>query len=416
MPKILADGVSFIRRQPREWKITVARTSVHRLFYQMIVPYLSVYIFALGAEGTELGFVNAVGMAAAGLLGPFLGWFVDRTGVKKIYLGGIALLALSYLVYGIADSWKVIIIAMMFYWLGMTSSMQSCSVICGNSLVNEDRVTAMSCCETFAAGLLGMLGPMLGAMLVSGFGGINVEGIRPLFFVAFAGTLLTFLFILLALPDIRWGEPSNNRPNFLKDMSQVFEQGRYLKRWIMISSINSLPIGMVLPFTQVWAREYKGADEYVLGAMVTGMALIPLVFGIIMGRLADRIGRKKVLYITMPIFWVSQLMLIWAPNHALLIAAGSLAGFFHIIAVTSGAIGYELVPKNHMGRWMGTLRFFRGIFGATAIFMGGLIWDYVGPQFVFLTIIALDLFVRLPLLVGMPETLSLETGTRSYGS
>lgn len=409
MPKILADGVSFIRRQPREWKITVARTSTNRFFYQMIVPYLSVYIFALGAEGTELGLVNAIGMAVAGLLGPFLGWFVDRTGVKRIYLGGIALLAISYLFYGVAGSWKVIIIAMVFYWLGMTASMQSCSVICGNSLLNEDRVTAMSCCETFAAGLLGMMGPMIGAMLVSGFGGITVEGIRPLFFIAFAGTFLTFLFILLALPDTRWGQPDNTRPNFLKDMSQVFKQGRYLKRWIMISSINSLPVGMVLPFTQVWAKEYKGADEYVLGAMVTGMALIPLVFGIVMGRLADRIGRKKVLYIAMPVFWVAQLMLIWAPNHSVLIAAGSLGGFFHIIAVTSGAIGYELVPKTQMGRWMGTLRFFRGIFGATAIFLGGLIWDYVGPPFVFLTIIALDLFIRLPLLIGMPETLSLET-------
>jgi len=411
MPTILANGAGFIGRQPLEWKITVTRTSINRFFYQMIVPYLSVYIFALGATGTELGAVNAMGMAAAGLLGPFLGWIVDQTGVKRVYLSGIALLAASYLIYGVANGWLIIVIAMITYWLGMTASMQGCAVICGNSLANEDRVTAMSCCETFAAGLLGMIAPMIGALLVARFGGVNVDGIRPLFFITLAGTIGTFFFILKALPDRRWGKPGQTRPNFLKDISQVFEQGRYLKRWIVISAMNSLPVGMVLPFSQVWAREFKGADEYVLGAMVTGMAVIPLVLGIPMGRLADRIGRKKIIYIAMPFFWVAQLILIWAPNHAFLIAAGSLEGFFHIIAVTSGAIGYELVPPEHMGRWMGTLRFFRGIFGAATIFLVGIIWDYLAPQFVFLTVIALDLFVRLPLLISMPETLRLRPGT-----
>ena len=34
-----------------------------------------------------------------------------------------------------------------------------------------------------------------------------------------------------------------------------------------------------------------------------------------------------------------------------------------------------------------------------------LVWDKVGPQYVFLGFVALDLLVRLPLLLGMPETL-----------
>ena len=54
---------------------------------------------------------------------------------------------------------------------------------------------------------------------------------------------------------------------------------------------------MVLPFTQVFAHEMKGAEQYVLGVMVTGSALTPLVLGIPLGRLADRVGRKKVLYV-----------------------------------------------------------------------------------------------------------------------
>jgi hypothetical protein len=39
---------AFLRRQQRDWGVTVVRTSLDRLAYQMVFPYLSVYIVALG--------------------------------------------------------------------------------------------------------------------------------------------------------------------------------------------------------------------------------------------------------------------------------------------------------------------------------------------------------------------------------
>ena len=136
----------------------------------MVFPYLSIYIVALGATGTQLGMVNSIGMIIAGLFGPFTGWFIDRIGPKKIYLVGIGFMAVSYLTYGLAQSWEVTIIAMIAYWLGFSTSTHSCATICGNCLVNRDRATGMLICETVAAGLLGMAGPMLATWLVARFG------------------------------------------------------------------------------------------------------------------------------------------------------------------------------------------------------------------------------------------------------
>lgn len=42
---------------------------------------------------------------------------------------------------------------------------------------------------------------------------------------------------------------------------------------------------------QVCVHTEKGADVYVLGAMVTGCAVTSIVFAIPLGRLADRLGR-----------------------------------------------------------------------------------------------------------------------------
>jgi len=409
---IVSKGIGFFKRQPRDWKVTVARSSMARFVYQIVFPYQSVYTVALGATATQLGIVNSAGMGVAGLLSPLVGWLIDRIGIKTIYLVGIGFLIISYLTYGIASSWTVIIIAMAAYWLGETISGHGCATVCGNSLASEDRATGMTICETLAAGLLGIVGPILGAVLVTAFGGVNVGGIRPLFFVALAGTIITFLFLYYQLSNRVWVKPSEFQFNFFKDIAQVLSQGHHLKRWLVIVSVGSLPLGMVFPFSQVFAYEIKGADQYTLGFMVTGCALTSLLLGIPMGRLADKIGRKRVLYIALPLFWSSNILLIWAPGPGFLVAAGFLQGFFYICATVAGAMSFELVPADQMGRWIGLMRFCRLLLACVTAFIGGVIWDTFGPQYVFLTVMGLDVLIRLPLLIGMPETLKMHQFTK----
>ena len=404
-------AVAFLKRQERDWKITVVRTSLDKFAYQMVFPYLSIYIVALGATVTQLGLVNSLGMIAAGVVGPFTGWFIDRTGPKKIYLIGIGMLAVSYLTYGLAHIWLLTIVAMAAYWLGYSVSIHSCSTVCGNSLTNEDRATGMTICETVAAGLLGMAGPMLGAWLVTLSGGVNAEGIRPVFFVSLFITLSTFVIILTQLSNKIICRTAA-KPHVFRDLHQVMKEGRHLKRWILIATFNHLPQAMVFPFSQVFAHEVKGADPFILGAMVTGSALTSILFAVPLGRMADRMGRKSVLYITLPLFWISNLMLVWSPTPVFLLIAGVLQGFFFIGSPILGAMERELVPPEHMGRWLGITRFFRMIVSACLAFVGGLIWDKIGPQYVFLAFIAIDLFWRAPLIISMPETLGMRFGVQ----
>ena len=377
-----------------------------KLAYQMVFPYLSVYIVALGASATQLGIVNSIDMMIAGLFGPFTGWFIDRIGPKKIYLAGITFMALCYLTYGLAQSWGATILAMIAYWLGFSTSIHSCATICGNCLVNRDRATGMMICETITAGLLGMAGPIIATWLVSQFGGVNPNGIRPLFFSGLIITVGTFVVVLTQLSSQKWTKANTNRTSLFKEISQVFKSGKHLKRWIVIAAITQLPIGMVFPFSQVFAYQVKGANEFILGAMVTGSALSSIVFAIPLGRLADRVGRKKVLFVTIPLFLLSNLMLILAPTPAFLVLAGILQGFHYIGSPIAAAIERELVPAEHMGRWIGITRFFKMIFSGILALTAGIIWDKFGPQYIFITFIGIELLIRLPLLISISETLN----------
>lgn len=404
-PGPLSSALSFLRRQQRDWKITVARTSLERFAYQMVYPYLSVYIVALGATVTQLGIVNSIGMAIAGLLGPFTGGLIDRNGPKKLYLLGIALIAVSYLIYGLAQHWSITIIAMIAYWMGWSTSIHSCATICGNCLVNRDRATGMMICEAVAAGLLGMAGPMLATWLVAHYGGVNTEGIKPLFFAGLIITVGSFIIVFTQLSGQKWSVESKAKPGLISGSMQVLKNNRYIKRWLIVSAVANLPFGMILPFSQVFAHQIKGANEFILGAMVAGSALASIAFSIPLGRLADRVGRKKVLFMVIPLFWASNLLLIWAPNPTFLIVAGALQGFFNIGGPISSAIERELVPADQMGRWIGLTRLSRMLLNACLAVAAGIIWDQIGPQYVFLIFVGIDLVVRIPLLISVPETL-----------
>jgi MFS family permease len=410
---LFSEAAVFLKKQQRDWKITVVRTSLDRFAYQIVFPYLSIYIITLGATATQLGFVNSLGMIAAGIISPLTGWFIDRSGPKKIYLLGIGFLAISYLTYGIAQSWLITVLAMVAYWLGFSMSIHSCATICGNCLANEERATGMTICETVAAGLLGMAGPMLGAWLVTLFGGVNASGIRPLFFASALITAFTFVVIWTQLSAKQEKSRSKSRPHIFHDLYQVLKEGRHLNRWLIISAVNSVPLAMVFPFSQVFAHEIKGADPFILGAMVTGSALTSIVFAIPLGRLADRVGRKRILYLTMPLFWISNLMLVWAPAPAFLLIAGILQGFYYIGSPIAAAMERELVPPEQMGRWLGIVRFSRMLLNALIAVISGIVWDRIGPQYVFLGFIALDLVLRAPLLIRMPETLRLQIGRQT---
>lgn len=402
---------SFWKRQQRDWKVTVIRTSLERFGYQMIYPYLSIYIIALGANKSTLGLVTSIGMILAGLLGPFTGQLIDRKGPKKLYLLGIVLLIVSYMTYGLSPTWQICAAAMIIYYIGQGTGMHSCSTICGNCLINADRAKGMLICESLAAGLLGMLGPMLAAFILVNFVGVtgspsNPNDIRPLFFVSAFITLTSFFIVLTKLSNNKWSVKSQSNSSLIKDAASILKENKLTKKWLLIGAIGVMPTGMILPYVQLFAKEIKGADVTILASMVTAAALTSVLCGYFIGALADKFGRKKILYIIMPLFWLSNIVLIFAPSPGFLIFAGILQGFYYIGSPLAATMQREIVPQKVMGRWIGLNRLVGSLSAALMAVISGLIYDGLGPQYVFIIFVAIDALVRLPLLISMPETLN----------
>jgi MFS family permease len=156
---------------------------------------------------------------------------------------------------------------------------------------------------------------------------------------------------------------------------------------------------------QLYAHQVKGADEYLLGAMATATVVARIAFGIPLGRLADRIGRKRVLYMVTPLWYAANLLLVLSPGAITLVLSALLQVFYTLSSGITSAMMLELVPLDEQGKWSGVLGLFAGLLAIPAPMIGGLIWRELGPMYVFLIPVAFDFLLRIPLLVTVPETL-----------
>ena len=411
----MATGMrGFFARQKHNYKVGITRAAAGSFLANLTAQYDSIYTVALGADSVQLGTISSIGSGISALISTPVGWMVDRYGIKRFYLLGIGLLAGGTLTYALAPNWQAIIPAAILLALSMRLIGTGCSVICADSLRNEDRATGQNLCGTLSS-IASMISPLLAAYLITAFGGINVSGIRPLYYIRFAGYGLIFLFVALQLREpkregmIR-GEAA---PSFIDDFRQLFRGGNVLGRWIVVSALTQLPMALASPFFQLFAHEVKGADQYILGMMSTAGIVLYLLFGIPMGRLADRIGRKRVIYLLTPLWYASALLFVLSPNATFLILAAALQSFYSISSVVTSSMTLELVPVGQMGRWSGLLGLFRGLVTIPAPIVGGLIWRELGPAYVFLIPLAMDLLLRVPLLATVPETLRAGGGSEA---
>jgi len=404
--KVIQKGLNFVARQEKTFKVNLLRVSIQNFFLTLTRQYQSLYIVALGATPPQVGIVNGIGGIAGAVAAAPTGWLVDRYGIRKILLYATLLLAIGTLFFALASNWIIIIPGIFIVTLAFRTVMTVCPVVCGSCLKDEERATGMQLCDTLSA-IPALISPMVAALIVTWFGGISVEGVRPLYYLQFLGFCLILALIL------RWFIEPEKRINrieassFLDGLRQVNAGGWTVRKWIVYLSLSTIPFSINTVYLPLFAAEVKFADQFILGGMGAASTLVPLLLSIPAGRLADAIGRKKVIYITAPIYWLSILLLVYAPDPIFLLASGVLQGFYMVTAVTQGAMTAELVPTDLLGRWYGVLGFFRGVVMLLAPIFGGILWSAVGPAYVFFFIILTELS-KLVILMTMPETLRMK--------
>jgi MFS family permease len=321
---------------------------------------------------------------------------------------GVALIGIGSLFFATAIEWWMVIpaLATMAFALRVTSTV--CPTICGSCFKSHEKATGMALCDTLSS-LPRIAAPVIAAYLVTVFGGLNAQGIRPLYLIQFAGLCFTFIMIwrLFEEPhDIVMARAERKENvSFIRDVKRLFNEVKHVRTWIVYMSLACMPMYLSQIYWTLFAEQVKGADQYVVGQMTAAMWLIPIVFSFPMGKLADMRGRKRVIYLTMPLLLISMFMLIYARNSTELVISSFLQGTIVLIAVFQMAMTTEMVSPRLLGVWLSVLAMFDGFVGLViSPAIGGLLWDLFSPIHVIVLMIAATV-IATPFLISMPETL-----------
>ncbi len=335
-------------------------------------------------------------------------------------LMGLAMTAGVSALYGIASNWWMLIPAIILYGACQRLVMPYVDALFINYSKPQQRSMVMSLSRTLWA-IPRLVTSVVAAVIVTYFGGVNVEGIRPLYFIQLA--MGTFVFLAIAL----WLAPSSgsnegrlkrqvqeSQEGFIADFREVFRGEQWLKRWLVIMILRNASMRLAMPFTPLWIVDVKGADPYILGLMGLGNTLVGLLVQLPAGQLADRIGRKRAFYLFRPFVYAGTLLLVFAPAPEFLIVVGML-GYVGLVGGGGGGglggvsfipfitMNFELVPERKRGRWLGLLGFF-SILSFPISIMGGFLWQQGFMKEVLLISIVLDV-TAIPILRTVPDTL-----------
>jgi len=411
LARLASRTIHFGRRQTRNFKTMLGRRTLQGLASNLTIQYSSIYATGLGASPVQLGSLQSIGNALGALAALPAGWLIDYYSLKNVFLVGTALLALSGVVYFVAPYWTWLFVAIIIYYVGARITCTACTVTCAAELPNEARATGRGLCRTLAAPVA-IASPLLAAWLISRFGGMSVEGIRPLYAVQAFIFVGIFMLLLVRLSQTRAHDAPGDSHHIFSGFKQVFRQGPDVARLMVVVGFMELPWTIAEPFMPLYAHHFKGADEFVLGGIAIAYTLVPMLASIPLGRLADRHGRKKLLFAIAPLSYAANLFLVFGPSSGTgasisLLSYGILFGFNSIGIALASSMAAEIMPREQMGRWTGVVGLFRGLLSIPAPAVGGLIWQHIGPQYVFLAAIAIDVGLRLPLLALVRETLHL---------
>jgi len=394
----------FLERQSHNYRMMLVRSGGHTLFFNFTGNYDSIYTTALGADPVTLGSMRSLSGAVNMLTSMPSGWLSDIYSLKRVMGLGMAVYVLMVAMYAFAQDWTWILVAMILSPITMGLMFRTQNIMIVNGLSDEDRATGFGLRQIIAQ-VAGLISPIPAALLVERFGGLTVEGVRPLYFIRLFGLAALYIFVYLNLRDVP-PQPRSKEGTFLQDFREVFQGKEGLKAWMAVGCLGSVVWGIMDPFTYLYAAEFKGADALTLGVMTTVSTLVSILVALPINRVADQRGRKTAIYLIRPFLYVWWILLVVAPNPMWLIVAWTFRG----VGMASSAwetLGMELVPSGQRGRWLGISNTLSSLFRIPAPIIGGILYRGLNPSLIFLIPLILDMGIRIPILaLRVPETIT----------
>ncbi|PIZ72974.1 MFS transporter [Candidatus Peregrinibacteria bacterium CG_4_10_14_0_2_um_filter_43_11] len=330
----------------------------------MIYPIWPLFVTSvLGADMAILGLVDGLGEAIVSISQAISGYISDKTKKRKIFVWiGYFMGSLSRIGYALSGTWHYLI---PFKILDRAGKMRGAprDAIIADISVQENRGRNFGFLRS-----MDHLGAVFGIVFCILF--FKFLGYRNLFLIAAIPSLIGGLLILVGIKEKKAENIRIYKGFSFRHSDKNFKLFLVLSAFFAIGSFS-------YSFLLIFAKTFGFGIAFV-PVLYLIFTLIASVFSLPFGKLADKIGRKKILFLGYFFWGLTCIGFIFSHNHWGIIATFILYGLHKgALEPVQKTFVSELVPEKYRGGGLGGYQMTIGLCALPASLIAGILWDKI---------------------------------------
>jgi len=344
---------------------------------------------APGAPNTALGLIGFVGLLVAMAVQPIVGVFSDRAKTKLgrripfIILGGV-LISIGLFLLAAAPSLWFLFVVVIFSQFSSNILQGPWQALIPDLVPEEQRGLASS--FKAVVDIVAMIaGGAVAGMLL---GKVDQWGQTAVYVAALSPVIVYILIISITAIWAREAPGAVDETVAAQSVGAALKKAFYINFkehpvfgwwfanrilfWGGFIAVNTFLINYlidVIGMSQGEAQSFFGTLKVILGVALVFLALIA-------GRLADKFGRKPVMFAAGIIAFIGTVLLLLVRSEPLLIVAGATVGMgVGTFMSASWALATDIVPKGEAARYLGVANIATCIGSGMARLLGGVLID-----------------------------------------
>lgn len=365
---------------------------------EMIYPIVPVFLTTvLHASIPVIGFIEGVAESTAAITKYLFGTYSDYLKKRKVFvIGGYSMGAISKVLIGLASFWPMVLFARFIDRVGKGMRTAPRDSLLLENATSENKGFIFGFHRSFDS-----LGAVFGPLVALGILYVVKEDLRLTFFIASIPAVIAVLLLILFVKEKKKVEVEKRE--FVKINWGLLKSR--LKLFLIISFLFSLGNSSDV-FLLLQAKNLGLTTTLVVLAYVL-YNISQTIFATPAGLLSDKIGARKVFTGGLIVFSIVYFCFGLIKNPFWIWFLFPIYGLY--IAATDGVSkSYisEFIKKEESGTFFGAYYTLTAVGTFIASFLGGLIWNYISPQFTFffgsmMSLLALLIFFLFSRRVGI---------------
>lgn len=375
--------------------------------FSMTFSFESPFFRELGAPPTVIGLMGSVGAMVLGLVRIPGAYIADKYGRRQIIVTMTFVIAFSFVFYIFAPDWRFVLIGMIISNLALIYQ-PALDAILADSVPPEKRGMGYAATNVIP-NIPAIVAPTIAGFLVEKYG--IIPGMRIvytiIFFCMLAAALIRLLFLRETLEHPQKIKPGELVDAFKNSLSAIREAWRDMPKTLRFVTVAFLVSAFEDPmfriFTALYVFDVVNVAKMEWGFVNTASIAVTLILGFPLGKVVDKIGRKKSILTAYTLFIPSTILFLSARSFPqllvvyLLFATGGC-----LIMPAYSALLADLIPKEKRGRIMGTIVTLNILATVPASALGGFLYG-LAPAYPFILTMILGVTVSLIILLTVND-------------